>query len=220
MKQVLYFALGVAAGAAVTFLSVKKHYEHLAFNEISEIKETYRKKVASKELADKNNEEKKKLLSNETGKTGVTGTDETEKKAHEAIKRYSGNFNVFTNPPDPTEIDNGVDDEEDISPDPYEFIVDRSGPGEENQDPYVITEEEFASEKLFYDKVLIEYYEDGIAVLEDTDEIIDSLEDLIGPYILGKPVEDDTIYVRNNRRSTDYGIIFKDTEFVSEEGLS
>ena len=92
MKQVLYFALGVAAGAAVTFLSVKKHYEHLAFNEISEIKETYRKKVASKELADKNNEEKKKLLSNETGKTGVTGTDETEKKAHEAIKRYSGNL--------------------------------------------------------------------------------------------------------------------------------
>lgn len=220
MKQVLYFALGVAAGAAVTFLSVKKHYEQLAFNEINEIKETYRKKVASKELADKNIEEKKKLMSDETGKTGVTGTDETEKKAHEAIKRYSGNFNVFTNPPDPKEIDNGAGDEEDISPDPYEFIVDRSGPGEENQDPYVITEEEFASEKLFYDKVLIEYYEDGIAVLEDTDEIIDSLEDLIGPYILGKPVEDDTIYVRNNRRSTDYGIIFKDTEFVSEEGLS
>lgn len=204
MKPILYFVFGVAAGAAVTFFAVKKHYEQLAFDEINEIRDTYRKKYASKELIQKNEEAKKKLIHE---------AEEKEKAAKEAVERYSGHFNIFSNPPDPDEIDTEDDD-------PYELIVDRTGPAEEDQDPYMISEEEFASEKLFYDKVMIEYYDDGIAVLEDNDQIIDSLEDLIGPYILGKPVEDDTIYVRNNRRATDYGIIFTGKEFVPEEGLS
>lgn len=210
MKPVLYFVFGVAAGAAVTFLAVKKHYEQLAYDEINDIRDTYRKKYASKELIEKNEKAKEKLIM-EAEKTEKT--EKTEKEAKEALGRYSGHFNIFSNPPDPEEIDTEDND-------PYEIIVDRTGPVEEDQDPYMISEEEFASEKLFYDKVMIEYYDDGIAVLEDNDQIIDSLEDLIGPYILGKPVEDDTIYVRNNRRATDYGIIFTGTEFVPEEGLS
>lgn len=213
MKPVLYFVIGVAAGAAVTFLSVKKHYEQLAYHEINDIRNAYRKKSASKELADKNKEEKKKLIEDQEHREKEKVS---EQEANEALNRYSGHFNVFSNPPDPDEIDT----EDDISDDPYELFVDRSGPEDEDQDPFMISEEEFASEKLFYDKVMIEYYDDGISVFEDNDEIVESLEDLIGPYILGQPVEDDTIYVRNNRRNTDYGIIFKGTTFTPEEGLS
>ena len=73
-------------------------------------------------------------------------------------------------------------------------------------------------QKLFYDKVIVEYYADGIAVIEETDEVLDSLEDQIGPYILDKPIEEDEIYVRNEARSTDYCIQIKETNFVSEEG--
>ena len=103
--------------------------------------------------------------------------------------------------------------------DPYDIFVSHEAPSEGYaEQPYQISEEQFSSEKLHYDKVTVEYYADGIAVIDETDEILDSLEDQIGPYILSKPIEENEIYVRNEARSTDYYIQLKETNFVSEEG--
>jgi hypothetical protein len=73
---------------------------------------------------------------------------------------------------------------------------------------------------------MIEYYDDGVAVLEDSDQIIDCIEDLIGPDILpnidNNPqwiYNDNETYVRNDSRSSDYGIIFTGTNFVPKEEL-
>lgn len=245
MNKWIFFGIGAAVGSAVTLLSVRNHYRKLAFHEIHEARETlhdvYRKKLAAKELADKNSEQKERLRAEFDGKSDKT-EDISESVAsktsqneaisdkkdafNEALNRYSGRFNVFKNPPDESKIDNGYSDESDSEEDfggsegdPYELTVDHEAPSEGNSElPFMISEDEFASEKLFYDKVMIEYYDDGVAVLEDTDEIVDRLEDLIGPYILSHPREEDTIYVRNENRSTDYGIIFKGTTFVPEEG--
>ena len=210
MKNVIFCVTCVSFGIGIGILATKNHYKKLAFHEINEVREVYRRKNAAKEAVDRNAELKKQLL-----KEDKTDATDTENEVSALLKRYSGErHNVFSNPPDADEIDNSWGEEDD---DPYEIVVDRTGPREESSDPFEITEDEFASEKLFYDKVMVEYYTDGIAVLEDSDQIIESLEELIGPYILGLVDHEGEVYVRNDNRSTDYGIIFKGTKFVPEE---
>ena len=231
MNKWIFFGIGVALGSGVTFLAVKKHYRDIAFHEISEMRQFYKERKA--ELEEK--------YASKSDKTDATGTENSKKSGnrdnkiaenlqnlinYDAIRaRYSGaeqdevaqNTQVeeektWKNPW--SESDFYEDDE-----DPYDIFVSHEGPSEGYaEQPYQISEDEFSSEKLFFDKVIIEYYSDGIAVVEETDEILDSLEDQIGPYILGKPVEEDEIYVRNEARSTDYCIQFKGTNFVPEEG--
>lgn len=229
MKNVIFFGLGAIAGAVVTVLCVKGHYQKLADDEIQEIRDVYRKKIASKEIADKNSAAKKALLEekftekepeNEAKLTQLTQKKDDIQRFEELREPYIQSHNVFSNP---LSNDDMSDLEEYPNEDPYEFVVDRTGPSEVNSEPFLISEEEFAGEKLFYDKVMLFYYTDGIAVLEDTDEIVESIEELIGPDILpsifdmGTKFESDTAYVRNDNRSTDYGIIFTGTEFVQEE---
>ena len=223
MKNLIFFVGGMVVGAGIGVLAVRGHYRKLAFDEINEIREYSKRKIAAKELAEKNKEAKNEMLNDISDEKNAPKSEESGKSGtyQEVIDRYSGKFNVFSNPPDAEKIDNSYeedDESEGETEDPYEIFVAHESPGEENPEPYLITEEQFASEKLFYDKVMLEYYDDGYAVLEDSDDIVESIEDLIGPYILGKPIEDDTIYVRNNSRSTDYGIIFTGKSLVPEEG--
>ena len=217
--------IGAAAGSAVAWIVTKKHYQQVASAEIEEIRTLYRQKQAAKEAADRNEEAKRQLL-----------LKEKAEKAVKAVERYSGKarepyhemelHNIFKNPVNADDLD--LEDEEEDGylddDDPYETVVDRSGPSEgASQYPFLITEEEFASEKMVYDKVMLTLYRDGIAVLEDTDEVLDSVEELVGPDILKRDdleriAEDGILYVRNDSRSSDYGIILADTDFVPEEG--
>lgn len=224
MNKWIFFGIGVALGSGATFLAVKKHYRGIAFHEISEMRQFYKERKAELEAK----------YASKSDKTDATGTDISKKSGnrddemaenlqnlidYDAIRaRYSGSERdevaQNTQVEDGPESDFYEDDE-----DPYDIFVSHEAPSEGySEQPYQISEEEFSSEKLFFDKVIIEYYADGIAVVEETDEILDSLEDQIGPYILGKPVEEDEIYVRNEARSTDYCIQLKGTNFVPEEG--
>ena len=226
MNKWLYLLIGVVVGGGIGVLCSKKYYQKLAFDEITDIREMYRKKTAAKELIDKNSELKKKLLDekndSKTKETGKTGSKKEELNRYSEIRKpYSGDdfseyHNIFSNPPSPFDIDNGADDG-----DPYELVVDHEGPSEGYSEPYEISEDQFASEKLFYDKVMIEYYDDDVAVLEDSDEIVESIEDLIGPNILRTKPEykNEEFYVRNDNRSTDYGIRFTGTDYVPKEGF-
>lgn len=256
MKNLIFFVVGVGLGAGIGVLASREHYRKLAFDEINDARETFRKMAASKGLADKNSKEKEEFLRNKDEKKAendtklVKLTENSEKKSdsddildvnraqkreemrqYDSLRgRYIRNYNVFSNPPKESEIDNEDDSEEEkwpeIDDDPYDLVVDHDYPDEDSNGyshPYRISEEEFASEKLFYDKVIINYYTDGIGVYDDTDQIVEELEDLIGPDILNEKTGDeeldyaDTIYVRNNSRGTDYGIIFMDSAFMQEE---
>ena len=242
MKNWIFFGIGVALGSGVTFLAIKKHYQDIAYHEISEMRAFYREKKA--EL-----DEKYATKSDKTDTTDAK-TDEKSGNGHRYVSgnteiqsvldRYSGqnrgnyvvephkkvgkfeakrdeNHDISNENEDAESADDRFyTDEED---DPYDIFVSHEAPSEGYaEQPYQISEEQFSSEKLHYDKVTVEYYADGIAVIDETDEILDSLEDQIGPYILSKPIEENEIYVRNEARSTDYYIQLKETNFVSEEG--
>ena len=232
MNKWIFFGFGVALGSGVTFFAIKKHYRDVAYHEISEMRAFYREKKV--ELEEK--------YAPKSDKTDATDSKKSEKmnkytEISDVMNKYSGGNQVsFVVEPRKKvgknhDISGGLgrlndekDDHDDRfyaeeGDDPYDIFVSHEAPSEGYvEQPYQISEEQFASEKLHYDKVTVEYYADGIAVIDETDEILDSLEDQIGPYILSKPIEENEIYVRNEARSTDYYIQLKETNFVSEEG--
>lgn len=223
MKKLLYFGFGIVIGAGIGILCSRNHYKQIAYTEINDVRNAYRKKNAAREKADKNSDMKDELYQKAveaTDRYSGKNLENGNKKEEIEPKRPESRFNIFSeNPYDPD-----LDEDEDDVDDPYKFVVNHSAPDDGYSEPFEITEEEFASEKLFYDKVMIEYYSDGIAVLEDSDQIIESVEDLIGPDILSERNEKlsrlkkgDILYVRNNNRSTDYGFIFVKRKFVQEE---
>ena len=194
MNKWIFFGFGVALGSGVTFFAIKKHYRDVAYHEISEMRAFYREKKA--ELEEK--------YAPKSDKTDATDSKKSEKmnkytEISDVMNKYSGRNQVnFVVEPrkkvgknhDISDKNDGYEgpddrfytDEED---DPYDIFVSHEAPSEGYaEQPYQISEEQFASEKLHYDKVTVEYYADGIAVIDETDEILDSLEDQIGPYIL------------------------------------
>ena len=219
MERLLYFGIGMVLGAGIGVLCSKKHYEQLAYTEINDIRNAYKKKTAAREKVEKNSEMKEELYqkavdAQERYSGGNSEEPERLRVRIKKIERPERKYNIFTeNPYDPE-----LDEEEDLdADDPYELTVEHSGPTDGYSEPFQITEEEWASEKLFYDKVIIEYYTDGVAVLEDSDQIIDSIEDLIGPDISLPEYSPEMMYIRNDNRSSDYGIIFEGRSFVQEE---
>ena len=183
MKNWIFFGIGVALGSGVTFLAVKKHYQDLAYHEISEMRAFYREKKA--EL-----DEKYAPKSDKTDATDAK-TDEKSGNGHRYISgnteiqsvldRYSGQNrgNYVVEPHKKVgktgenrrseDENNGPDDrfytEEDD--DPYDIFVSHEAPSEGYaEQPYQISEEQFSSEKLHYDKVTVVYYAYGIAVLD------------------------------------------------------
>lgn len=215
MKKLLYFGIGVVIGAGIGILCSKKHYEQIAYSEINDVRNAYKKKMAAREKIEKNSEMKEELYqkASEAQKRycgGQSEEPETLKVRVKKIEHQEKKYNIFSENPYDPELD---DDPED----PYELTVEHTAPSDGYSEPFEITEEEWASEKLFYDKVIIEYYTDGVAVLEDSDKIIDSIEDLIGPDISLSNAEGEMLYVRNDNRSSDYGIMFMGRDFVQEE---
>ena len=232
MNKWIFFGFGVALGSGVTFFAVKKHYQNVAYHEISEMRSFYKEKKAELEA-------KYAPKSDKTDATDAKKSGKMNKYSEisDVLNKYSGgNQGNYAVKPRKKVRKTGekssdfgrLNDEKDglddrfyteEGDDPYDIFVSHEAPSEGYaEQPYRISEEQFSSEKLHYDKVTVEYYADGIAVLDETDEILDSLEDQIGPDILGKPIEEDEIYVRNEARSTDYYIQLKETNFVSEEG--
>lgn len=228
MNKWIFFGFGVALGSGVTFFAIKKHYRDVAYHEISEMRAFYREKKA--ELEEK--------YAPKSDKTDATDSKKSEKMnkytdISDVMNKYSGGnqVNFVVEPRKKVRKNHDISDKNDGSEDPddrfyteegddpYDIFVSHEAPSEGYaEQPYQISEEQFSSEKLHFDKVTVEYYADGIAVIDETDEILDSLEDQIGPYILGQPIEENEIYVRNEARSTDYYIRLKETNFVSEEG--
>lgn len=207
MKGILYFIGGVVVGSAATFLIMNKICEDRIDEEIAEVKKTYAEKpvgfsatkidksevtfvrdtmVNPKELFDLNNQRKADIL-----------------KSNQIIDKQ--NYNLFSKPPHAKDIHNGIDEDEDLE---VEFVNNypREGVAEK---PYIIKPDQFVNEEPYFDKISLEYFDDGILANALSEEIIEDIEAAVGKSALTKfgEYEDDVVYVRNENRSTDYEII-------------
>ena len=73
--------------------------------------------------------------------------------------------------------------------------------------PYVISPDEYG-EIYDYDQIELTYYADGV-LTDDTDEVIDDVDDTVGLDSLNHfgDYEEDAVHVRNDERKCDYEIL-------------
>lgn len=77
----------------------------------------------------------------------------------------------------------------------------------EEDAPYVISPDEYG-EIYDYDQIELTYYADGV-LTDDTDEVIDDVDDTVGLDSLNHfgDYEEDAVHVRNDERKCDYEIL-------------
>lgn len=74
------------------------------------------------------------------------------------------------------------------------------------EEPIQITEEDYQERELYFDKLEMDYYLGDGALVDENDELVE-VEDVLGYDILEEFINDeseDTIYLRNAARSSDY----------------
>lgn len=225
MQRIIFFTAGVAVGAAVSYAASKRYFEKICENEIESVKQTYMKKAASKEAAEKNREMKAKVYTSEmavkdnnvinTYKTliepyrGSVSVDKTEKEESPIVTH-----NVFS---DAEDDGNFLDEDEEFS----DSIAPSEGLAE---NPYIISNIEFENEMPHFDKFALYIYSDGVSVLEDgNDSMIEDITELIGHDALDHvgEFESNVVFVRNEQRSSDYEvIILKEAYFPDNDPLN
>ena len=90
---------------------------------------------------------------------------------------------------------------------------------EREQEPYVITYEDYAGEHLGFDKQFVIYWAgNGILTTEDGSEELD-IDQFIGRECLTRFGEDEvnTAFVRNEMLSTDYEIFYNENTYLGME---
>ena len=178
LSNFLFFAAGAAIGSVVTWKFIKTKYEQLAQEEIDSVKAVYCPHEEEPESETANNNIEKGYVPNTTDLNSYGET-----LASQGYTDYANAKDGVVNTTKPVEE---VDD------------VER---------PYVISYEEFG-ELDNYNIVSLMYFNDGVLTdsqyepVEDADSIIglESLEHF-------GDEEDDSVFVRNDKRKTDYEIL-------------
>lgn len=192
---VLAFIVGAGVGAGGAYIYTKKKYESLIESEVNSARETYQR--LAKELADKNEEEKKKLF-----------TEYTEKVENYISDIVSEENDLpTTNKP----VEEYVNKEENI-------VVKEVKPDDismkstyvDSNAPYEIDASEYGSNED-YDLKTLTYYNNDIFT-NDEEEVVDDVAVIIGQKLIDKLYTYEingiyTAYARNDTRRCDYEII-------------
>lgn len=98
------------------------------------------------------------------------------------------------------------------------YTVDEKGGVDMKNRPYIITPDEFG-ELDGYDAESLTYYADGV-LTDDWDKPIEDVDDLVGEDSLTHfgEYEEDSVFVRNDRYSTDYEILRDNRTFSEIKG--
>ena len=174
----LFFAAGAAIGSVVTWKLVKTKYEQIAQEEIDSVKAAYCPCEEEPESETPDNNIEKGYVPNVTDLNSYTETLSTQ--------GYTDYANA------------------------KEGIVNTTKPVEEVDDverPYVISPEDFG-EMYGYRTITFMYFEDGV-LTDDQYEPVEDADSLIGLESLEHfgDYEDDSVFVRNDKRKTDYEIL-------------
>lgn len=220
LRDILFFTAGAAVSFGVTYFVMKKHEEERVEAEVEDVREAYLRglaNMASENAVEATVEPSDDISDNVT--IDIEAANKARQIASENAKRkvdlisYSNiihkqNYNVFTNPQ--TDVDTGDDNNDEDDTDEYVEEVDESPPKEGViEEPYIISQFEFINGERFFDKTTLNYYDDGIVEEDLTEEIINHPEDVIGTAFVEHfgDFEDDVVFVRNEKLSTDYEIV-------------
>ena len=181
VSKLFMFAVGAAIGSFSAWFYAKKHYEKIANDEIRSMREYFRRR--EKELLEDDETE-------ETEGEPDSSEEENDKGIYSNIIKESGyvRYSKSSNQDDSEEKDekDNVDDE-----------------------PYVIRPDLFDTLDD-YESMTLTYYADGV-LAEMFDVPIDDPDTLVGTDFVdcfnADEVDGDVVYVRNERKKTDFEII-------------
>ena len=178
MSNAVAFAVGVATGASVTYILIKKHFKKIADDEIDTMREYFQNKRA----------EEANALEEEPDEAEVKEARDEHQEDKPNIREYASLIKKenYTNYSDTT--------------------ADKKKEVDDVEKPYVITPEEFG--ELDYSTISLTYYSDGVLtyesdeLVEDVDDIVGAdFAEHFGEY------EDDSVFIRNDRMKTDFEIL-------------
>lgn len=216
MNKYLWMAIGFIAGSIATYIIMKDEFERIADEEIESVRESYKKRDESKQKTQENDTKKSEYLETfkeVTEKSGYFNYGSLASEAKKTETKKSDKKPVIESKPEKHNIFNDfeatdAEDEEDEKEEKYYRELSR--PSEKESDkPYTITPELFVQDKKEYDKITLEYYDDGFLVEEISSDIVSDIASVVGYDSLNKfgEYEEDVAYVRNDVLETDYEII-------------
>ena len=178
MSNAVAFTIGVATGASITYILIKKHFKKIADDEIDTMREYFQNKRA--EGIDSLEEE----------------PDEAEiKEARDEHQEDKPNIREYASLIKKENYTNYSD-----------TVADKKKEVDDVEKPYVITPEEFG--ELDYSTISLTYYSDDVLtyesdeLVEDVDDIVGAdFAEHFGEY------EDDSVFIRNDRMKTDFEIL-------------
>lgn len=190
---ILAFIFGAAAGVLATQRYFKKKYEQIAQEDIDSVKEWA---VKGPELEKEDFQHvMTEILSEERAKQAK---DKPGVMEYAAKLREEGYTNY-----------SGMSAEEEKKEEVREMM----------EEPYVIPPEDFG-EFDEYDKASLTYFADRVLV-DDSDEIVDDVEEMVGCDSLGHfgEYEDDSVFVRNDKLKCDFEILLDHRNYADVYNL-
>lgn len=186
LKNLLIFVTGASIGSVVTWKLIKTKYEQLAQEEIDSVKEAYY------------GEKRKEIV--DTREAYKKGAREAFKQGKEDAEKYSSLIKENGYSTNYSELSKKKEEKE----------------VEDVEKPYVIPPEEFSMYED-YDTISLTYYITDGVVTDDEDEIMEEedVDAAIGLDALNHfgEFEDDSVYVRNDKRKCDYEILLDNGKY-------
>lgn len=237
MSKILYFLGGVAAGSVATYILLREHMERRIEEEVDSVREVYKNEKMQQRASvglieasesdgsgiDEIGREKLAEIAKEiASENAKLKADLLTANAIADTNGYSANskagtvaYNLFSKPPRAIDIHNGIDEGEDLE---IEISEPKERPdiSERTDKPYVITPSQFADEQKEFDKITLLYYTDRVLIEEMSRGIITDINGTVGYDSLHRfgEYEEDVVYVRNEKISTDFEIIQNDVAFA------
>lgn len=208
IKVIAAFVVGAAAGAAGATLYFKEKYKAESDNEIRQMREYYKKKMAEADTygvdEEGNCEEPEEMRAEHSAYSSFDSLIKDE----EAKKAYV-NYNT-------------VNPAASLTKEEFDEMRERAmmaqHPEEDHDEPYILTVEEFEDGRAGYDSIGLSYYEGDDTLVDESEEMVEA-DETIGTENLEwfKGSGTDAMYIRNDRVSCDYEVIRLDGNFYDPE---
>lgn len=187
MKELLYFAGGVAIGAAISYLYCKRVYDAQIKEDRDSIKESF-------ENLYKNHGE---YIHHEEDTQEEPTQDETPAQVAAKFARHKDSISKYLNKTQEL----GYSGTSEVSDEDLQKAKEQFKP------PYIISEEDFGEDDR--QCIGVFYYSDGI-LAEDNDDVIEDIANTVGQSALDYLNNSDefNVYVRNERLGVDYEVMY------------
>ncbi|ASD52276.1 hypothetical protein QCN32_gp54 [Arthrobacter phage Niktson] len=219
-KAVVFVVGGACIGSGVTALILKKKYAAKAEAEIASVREAYLKRLNEMEAEfdqERKDEGKPPVApvethpeENEVPMERVVPTNEQLRKAYHKIPRATtANLETVEGLSEVNESLGYTRKEDPVNEKPkYEYL---EADNDINK-PYVIPVQAYMDDENMYTQLTLTYYAgDKTLIVEDSDEVVEDIDQTVGFENLTKFGEesgnDDTVYVRNDKREIEYEVL-------------